>query len=103
MATSPDTPTLTADQLQAIRDTDAASGEDLQLCPAAWQHRRELLRYIDALVSDRQNDALAVAALSNMLEPYSGGTSDLHDLVARMHRAREIQQTMKWADAGEST
>lgn len=74
---------ITQEQLQAIRDTDAASGEDLQFCPAAWQHRRQLLAYIDAL---------AVAALSTMLEPYSGGTSDLHDLVARMHRAREIQQ-----------
>jgi hypothetical protein len=98
MAPSPDTPTLTADQLQAIRDTDAASGDDLQFCPAAWQHRRQLLAYIDALVSDRQNDALAVAALSGMLEPYSGGTSDLHDLVARMHRAREIQQAVHAAE-----
>lgn len=78
------------DRLQEIRDADASIG-DMRWFTSVYTHRRELLALIDVLVSDRQNDALAVAALSGMLEPYSGGTSDLHDLVARMHRAREIR------------
>lgn len=87
---TPASPLPTAERLQEIRDADAGLGEDLQFCPIAWTHRRELLALVDRTVADRENDALAVAALSGMLEPYSGGTSDLHELVARMHRARDI-------------
>lgn len=74
----------TQDRLQEIRGIDAMAGEDLQFCPATWKHRRELLAYIDMLVSGRENDALAITALSHMLEPYSGGTSDIHELVDRI-------------------
>lgn len=93
----------TQERLQEIRDTDAMSGEDLRFCPVAWRDRRELLAYIDALISTRENDALAVAALSGMLEPYSGGTSDLHDLVARMHQAREITAKVRKESARQAS
>lgn len=90
----PTLPIPSAERLQEIRDADAAIGDavNLRWWPSVHTQRRELLALVDQLVTDRENDALAVAALSGMLEPYSGGTSDLHDLVARMHRAREIQQ-----------
>lgn len=82
----------TQERLQEIRDADATIGdlESLRWYTPIYTQRRELLLYIDMLVSDRQDDALAVAALSDMLQPYSGGTSDLHDIVARMRRAQEI-------------
>lgn len=70
------------------------AGEDLQTCPPTWSHRRELLAYIDNVQAQRDNDTLAVAALSDMLMPYSAGATDVHTLVAHMHRAREIRQTV---------
>lgn len=39
---------MASDRLQAIRDADAAAGENLQCCPSAWQDRRDLLVAHDA-------------------------------------------------------
>jgi hypothetical protein len=49
-----------AERLQEIRDTDTASGEDLQFCPAAWQHRRQLLAYIDTLTASKPPQTVGV-------------------------------------------
>jgi hypothetical protein len=65
MALSPDTPTLTAERLQAIRDADAMAGDDLQNCPPAWQHRRELLAYADALTAPKRQDVVLVSLLGD--------------------------------------
>lgn len=40
-----------SERIQAIRDADAAAGENLQMAPAAWQDRRDLLTYVDATIN----------------------------------------------------
>lgn len=64
---------ITAERLQAIRDTDTASGEDLQFCPAAWQHRRELLAHIDALMAPKPPQVVVVMSLVSESDVYPVG------------------------------
>lgn len=41
------------------------SGEDLQNCPAAWQHRRELLALIDSLTAPKRQDVVLLSLLKD--------------------------------------
>lgn len=38
---------IPTEELETIRAADAAAGDDLQLCPVAWQQRRRLLQAHD--------------------------------------------------------
>jgi hypothetical protein len=69
----PSAPSLTSDQLQAIRDADAMAGEDLQNCPAAWVQRRELLAHIDALTAPKPPQVVVVLSLVSESDVYPVG------------------------------
>lgn len=85
-------PPLTQERLQEIRDADAGIALDsLRWFTPIYTERRQLLLLIDEMLQVKSDDAIAAAALSDMLEPYSGGTRSLPDLVARLHHAREIR------------
>lgn len=77
-------------RFQEIRDTDAVAGDDLQLCPQAWQHRRELLEYIAGLHDDREAQRLLVLELSRLLEPFTAGAMDLSEIVGRMKATQAL-------------
>lgn len=85
---------LPSPRLQEIRDTDTAAGEDLQMCPQAWQHRRELLGHITVMEENVAIERRLTLELSTMLEPFSAGAMSLEELVARMRMAAQMRQAM---------
>lgn len=70
------------------------AGEDLRFCPPAWQDRRDLLAYITELDEAAAAERLVVLQLSSMLEPISGGSTTLSEIVARMKMAAEIRASI---------
>lgn len=87
---------MNSQQLEAIQHADESIGPDLQLWPAAYQHRRDLLAHL-------AEDALLVKELSAMLEPYSGGAQTLAEIVARMKMAQEIRREVMAAMEAQET
>lgn len=49
-----------SERIQAIRDNDAAAGENLQMAPSAWQDRRDLLTLLDSIQAPRTVGVLLV-------------------------------------------
>lgn len=82
-------------RLQEIREIDAAAGGNLQMCPAAWSQRRELLEHIAAMEVAQETQQALVVELSSMMEPLSGGATDLAEILRRMKIAQEIQAAVR--------
>jgi hypothetical protein len=78
-------PCPTSDRLEQIREADARAGENLQMCPAAWQERRDLLAYINR--HDIRWERLEqIAALTHKLCTGQGDSQDIQSRIVRVIR-----------------
>lgn len=92
---------LTTDHLARILATDEAAGDSLQTSPLAWQQRRELLGHISALEEDAHNTYQLTLQLSTLLEPVSGGSTSLADIVTRLRVSQQLYAEVRAALAAE--
>lgn len=75
-------PVPNAERLQEIKLTDTAAGRNIQGCPAAWHHRRDLLAYIEFHEPHRAN----LEEVSRLTHRLCTGDGDAHEIQARIVR-----------------
>lgn len=76
-----------SERLQAIRDTDAMAGDNLQMAPVAWLHRRELLALVEAQEEVLADKRRLTAELDRLLNGDGAAKApSLGDIVAQLHR-----------------
>jgi hypothetical protein len=78
-------------ELEEIQRLDEQVGEDsaLQMWPAVYTHRRQLLAHITALNEAQAADDAALTELFKLLEPFSAGAVTLQGLVENLRKAHE--------------
>jgi hypothetical protein len=76
---------IPSEELQNIRDTDAAAGSDLQCAPIAWGQRRRLLQAHDDL--------------EEVLDDHDRLTKDLARLVGMDAAAPKLCDVVSWVHA----
>lgn len=79
---------LTGEELQAIRDTDAAAGCSMAFAPLAWEQRRALLAHIAALEEVQASHDTLVRQLDVLIngEENAAMLPSLCDIVAQLTR-----------------